>query len=112
MICSRCHQQHNRAGQRYCSACHAAAQRPRAIPICAKCNRENDRGEQRYCTKCHAAYMREWRKTHPLTGEAKKRDNSRSYAGEYRRRDHLKPEPCRVCGDSKAEMHHPIMNSL
>lgn len=27
MICSRCHQQHNRTGQRYCSACHAAAQR-------------------------------------------------------------------------------------
>ncbi len=27
MNCSRCHQQHNRSGQRYCSACHAAAQR-------------------------------------------------------------------------------------
>lgn len=27
MICSRCHQQHNRSGQRYCGKCHAGAQR-------------------------------------------------------------------------------------
>jgi len=27
MNCSRCHQQHNRAGQRYCGKCHAEAQR-------------------------------------------------------------------------------------
>jgi len=27
MTCSRCRQQHNRTGQRYCSACHAEAQR-------------------------------------------------------------------------------------
>ncbi|MGX9392545.1 hypothetical protein ACWX0O_16650 [Nitrobacteraceae bacterium UC4449_H16] len=27
MICSRCHQQHNRSKQRYCGKCHAEAQR-------------------------------------------------------------------------------------
>lgn len=27
MNCSRCHQQHNRTGQRYCGKCHAEAQR-------------------------------------------------------------------------------------
>lgn len=38
MICSRCHQQHKRAGQRYCGKCHAEAQRefrrrsPRYVP--------------------------------------------------------------------------------
>lgn len=38
MICSRCHQQHNRSGQRYCGKCHAEAQRcyrrraPRYVP--------------------------------------------------------------------------------
>lgn len=27
MNCSRCHQQHDRSGQRYCGKCHAEAQR-------------------------------------------------------------------------------------
>jgi hypothetical protein len=51
--------------------------------------------------------MREWRKTHPLDGEAKKRDASRSYAGEYLKRGKLKAESCQVCGSPHAEMHHP-----
>lgn len=80
---------------------------PRGIPICARCNRENDRPAQRYCLDCHAAYMRDWRKTHPLFGGARMRDSARSYAKEYRKRDHLQKEPCRVCGDANTEMHHP-----
>lgn len=80
---------------------------PRGIPICSGCNKECDRPDQRYCTKCHAAYMRDWRKTHPLSDGGRKRDAARSYAGEYKKRDHLAPEPCRVCGDSNAQMHHP-----
>ena len=52
-----------------------------------------------------AAYMREWRKTHPLTPEQKVKDNCRSYANVYKRRGHLVPEACEVCG-GPAEMHH------
>jgi len=80
---------------------------PRAIPICSRCSKENDRPEQRYCAACHATYMREWRKTHRLSGEARKRDNARSHANYYKQCGVLTPEPCRICGASETEMHHP-----
>lgn len=50
--------------------------------------------------------MREWRKTHPLTGEARKRAIARSYANVYLRAGKLTRQPCEVCGDSKVQMHH------
>jgi hypothetical protein len=51
--------------------------------------------------------MRQWRKTHPLTGDARKRAIARSYAKVYRRRGYLKARPCQVAGcANKAEMHH------
>ena len=59
-----------------------------------------------YCARCHAAYMRTWRKTHPLTPEQRIKDNCRSYAGVYRRRGLLIPEPCEDCDDPDVEMHH------
>ena len=49
--------------------------------------------------------MREWRKEHPLTGEAKKKANARAYTHVYISRGKLKRQPCRVCGD-KAQPHH------
>lgn len=54
----------------------------------------------------HAAYMREWRKTHRLTAEQRRKDNCRSYAGIYLRNGKLTREPCFVC-DAPAQMHHP-----
>jgi hypothetical protein len=51
--------------------------------------------------------MREWRKTHPLQELARRKDIVRSIAGVYKRRGKLIPEPCSVCGNEKAEMHHP-----
>lgn len=54
-----------------------------------------------------AAYMREWRKTHPLNAEQKRKDNARSYAKEYLKRGRLMREPCFVCDAVEAEMHHP-----
>lgn len=50
--------------------------------------------------------MREWRKSHPLSPEQKLRDNARSYAGVYKRRGKLVPQPCEVCGAAEVEMHH------
>lgn len=59
------------------------------------------------CRRYKALRMREWRKTHPLTVEQSKRDNARSYAGVYKRRGKLVPEPCLSCGSTvKVEMHH------
>jgi len=41
-----------------------------------------------------------------MTDEQRRRDNARSYAGVYKRRGKLTPQPCATCGDSAAEMHH------
>jgi hypothetical protein len=57
-------------------------------------------------TGTHAAYMREWRKTHRMTEEQRKKDSCRSYAREYLKRGKLKKEGCAVCG-ADAQMHHP-----
>ena len=55
----------------------------------------------------HRAYMREWRKTHPMNAEQRRKDNARSYAKEYVKRGKLTREPCFVCDADDAEMHHP-----
>lgn len=51
--------------------------------------------------------MREWRKTNPLEGEARKRSNARSYANQYLKRGKIDRRCCRICGSPDAEMHHP-----
>ena len=61
---------------------------------------------QKLCRECKNAYVREWRKTHPLTPEQRKKDNARSYARQYMLRGHLEPEPCIACGTENAQMHH------
>lgn len=50
--------------------------------------------------------MREWRKSHPLTAEQRRKDNCRSYSGIYKKRGHLVPKPCQNCGSKEVEMHH------
>lgn len=50
--------------------------------------------------------MREWRKTHPLEGLAKKKDIARSYALVYLKRGKLTKKLCEVCGAESTEMHH------
>lgn len=83
--------------------------------LCGKCGGPNTRKRllkntkrkfPSYCMGCHNGYMREWRKTHPLTEMQKKRDTARSYAHEYLKRGHIKRDSCKVCG-KKAQMHHP-----
>lgn len=73
---------------------------------CGKCLGEHDRWNQRLCLTCHAAYMREWRKTHPLTAEQRRKDAARSYASVYKRSGLLVPQPCERCGSPNVEMHH------
>jgi hypothetical protein len=50
--------------------------------------------------------MREWRKTHPLVGDARRRANCRSYTHVLVARGHLTKGPCEVCGISDVEAHH------
>lgn len=72
-----------------------------------KCGELRDRGSQRYCCFCHAAYMREWRKTHPLTSDQKRKVNSRSYANVYLKRGKLLRKACECCGEENSQIHHP-----
>jgi hypothetical protein len=51
--------------------------------------------------------MREWRRSHPLTPEQRRKDTCRSYANVYQQRGWLIPEPCRRCGKPETQKHHP-----
>jgi hypothetical protein len=51
--------------------------------------------------------MRQWRKKHPLEGEALRKKNVRCYARVYVRRGLIQKQPCRDCGSALAELHHP-----
>jgi len=77
---------------------------------CPKCgaihSRKNGSWISGYCNPCHAGYMREWRKTHPLTEEQRMKDSCRSYAGTYLRRGKIEKSPCLKCGKSDSQMHH------
>lgn len=73
---------------------------------CSKCGIRPQRKTQRYCVPCHNAYMVEWRKSHPLVGEARKKMNARAYAKVYLKRGKIKRKPCEVCGSGKSQMHH------
>ena len=72
---------------------------------CSKCGKRAPKG-QRYCLYHHAAYMREWRKSHKLTGLARIKAISRHYAQTYVRRGKIKRQPCDVCGSKKTQIHH------
>lgn len=72
---------------------------------CSKCSSDAVLGRT-ICSKCHAEYMREWRKTHKLSGESKKKHLTRIYSQTLLRRGKIKKESCRDCGNKKTEMHH------
>lgn len=59
---------------------------------------EKSRKGQRTCKGCHAATMREHRKTHRLTGEARMKMNCRSYLKTYIKRGLISKGPCEWCG--------------
>lgn len=75
--CSRCRTLHDRDGQRYCRACHAAYMRE---------NRP---------------------KHSELPEHARHKANVRSMACQYEKRGKLKRQPCQKCGSNNAEKHHP-----
>ena len=80
--------------------------RPLGSRICSKCGGKRDLPLKRYCRECHNAYMREWRKTHPLEGESKKKDLIRHKTKMRVRRGKLLKIPCEICGDPCVEAHH------
>lgn len=83
---------------------------------CSKCGKPRDmevytrKYQSTCCRACKAAYARAWRKTHSMTPEQKRKDIARSYAGVYLRRGKIQRQPCKACGNEKAEMHHHDYN--
>ena len=75
------------------------------MKLCAKCGVNERRPTHAWCNAFHASNMRNWFKTHPRQGLAREKDTSRSYAGVYKRRGKITPQPCQLCG-MPAEMHH------
>lgn len=61
----------------------------------------------RYCRAHKAEYMREWRRTHPLSEEERRKDNCRSYTHTLIKRGKIAREGCRDCGAEPAQAHHP-----
>lgn len=78
--CSKCGQGHERKGQRYCKACHAAYMRD---------NR---------------------RKHSELSEEQKQKANCRSYSNVLEKRGILTKERCNHCGADNAQKHHNDYN--
>ncbi len=76
------------------------------MKLCSKCHKEIEIKSKRYCRKCSAAYQREWRKTHPLTSEARFKMNVRSKTHMRIRRGALIRQPCEICGNKIVEAHH------
>jgi hypothetical protein len=74
---------------------------------CSRCDKPKERIDRAHCRACHATRMRQWRKRHPLTEEQRRRKNARTYAFSYWKRGKLRQKPCRHCGESKTERHHP-----
>jgi hypothetical protein len=78
--------------------------------FCADCKTNPVRPSQSqkggYCSGCHNARMREWRKTHPLTGVARMKANCRAYTHVLIRRGVLVKGLCEVCDVPEVESHH------
>jgi hypothetical protein len=73
---------------------------------CKHCHQTAALTANRICRPCHAAYMREWRKTHKMTDEQRRKDNCRSYTAVLIKRGHMTRKPCILCG-AEAQAHHP-----
>jgi hypothetical protein len=74
---------------------------------CSRCDKPKERISGSRCRACNAIYARQWRKRHPYSPEQRKRRNARAYARTYWLRGKLRQKPCRHCGESRSERHHP-----
>ena len=76
-------------------------------PTCCRCGKLKERISRAFCRACARQYERQWRKRHPLTDEQRWKNNVRSLARSYWVRGKLRQKPCRHCGESRTERHHP-----
>jgi hypothetical protein len=72
-------------------------------PTCCRCGKLKEHIKWSYCRACR----RHWRIHHPLTPEQRRKSIARAIAWGYWRRGKLLQKPCRHCGESRTERHHP-----
>lgn len=78
------------------------------MALCSVCRVRQGYSNQRHCLQCHADYMREWRKTHPLTADQRFKDSARSQVSVYVKRGKMaRPSVCDACKQAgRIEAHH------
>ena len=74
---------------------------------CSLCDKPKEHIDRSRCRTCDAIYTRQWRKRHSLTEEQRWKNNVRAMARSYWLRGKLRQKPCRHCGESRTERHHP-----
>lgn len=80
------------------------------MKLCYKCHKKRRKLKNKYCNPCHAENIRNWRKTHPLSAEQRKKSICRSYTRVYITRGKIQRLACEVCGSKKSQVHHPDYN--
>ena len=74
---------------------------------CCRCGKLKERIGRSLCRACSNLYLRQWRKRHPMTDEQRWKHNVRGIARSYWLHGKLRQKPCRHCGESRTERHHP-----
>lgn len=77
-----------------------------SMRACARCGVHHDRQRQSYCLQCQRENQKAYRARTVLGDKQRLKDSARSYAGVMKRRGKIIPQPCRKCGEPKAQMHH------
>ncbi len=73
------------------------------LPGCQIIARHRVRG----CAGCHAAYMRSERAAGKYGYKYTEKTKARAILGVYLRRGKMKRLPCRICGNTDVQAHHP-----
>lgn len=58
---------------------------------------------QHVCEACHAAYMRDYRQTHSMSDDQRRKDIARSKVSVYLRRGKIRKSPCPCCGSMEVK---------
>jgi len=78
---------------------------------CDKCKGLKENSKKGYCNRCSADYMREWRKSHPMTEQQRFKHNVRRKTNQRIERGLLIKQTCEICDDINVEAHHEDYNN-
>lgn len=87
--CQRCKARPREGRGFYCSECEL---------LCGKCEVRPRTGSHRWCLLCRAEHQRVWRKSHPQSPEARRKESARCYNNVLLKRGKIERQPCEVAG--------------